>query len=151
MVSEDLSRHQWQPNRWRTTCKDQSVVARPVHWICLPFQAETERKSYDMCLDHADELEDLVARWRDLHIITPTQLSEMDRVISKAPSSDLLVAQPIRNTLSFLVSCCYSSAHFISSAFSAFFRMRYRTSLCKCFGINISSTSTAKRCCLDMS
>ena len=44
-----------------------------------------------MCLDRAEELEALIAQWRDLGIFSTIQISEMDRVISKAPLPDLLV------------------------------------------------------------
>ena len=57
-------------------------------WISARFQsdlqAEIERKSYDSCLDHADELQALVDQWRSLEVFTTTQLSETDRAILKA-------------------------------------------------------------------
>eukprot|EP00438_Fugacium_kawagutii_P007254 Skav211574 [mRNA] locus=scaffold2228:360551:362633:- [translate_table: standard] len=46
--------------------------------------AELERKSYDTCLDHADELQILVDQWRSLDILSTIELAEADRAISKA-------------------------------------------------------------------
>ena len=72
-------------------------------WISVHFrsdlQAETERKSYDSCLDHADELQALADKLRSLEVLTTTQLSETDRAIYKAPSLPVGVAVSVYSLL----------------------------------------------------
>ena len=47
-------------------------------------QDAAEQKSYDLCLKHADELQELVHTWGDREILTRTQLEEAQLAIPKA-------------------------------------------------------------------